>query len=146
MKLLMNKFADIPESEHPRVIGLTGMLTTPSIKPQNVLDDLLKLEATFRATITTAKGADFNDVLMHSTCPAERVLEYEKNNFLVENQDYIARKVKDMVKMIGEWPLDNMIARNSDPRLEKQPKPSKKYETICNDFQYQIGNLGMEFS
>lgn len=140
MKLLMNKFANIPEKEHPRVISLTGMLTTPSTKPLNVLDDLRNLEATFRAIITTAKGDDFNDVLMHSTCPNEQILEYEK---CVEKHSYIEHKLKDMLQRIGEWPLDNMGERRSDPRLEKQPKPSKKYETICKEFGYQIYNLGM---
>lgn len=141
MRILMSMFAELPENQHPRIIGLTGMLTQASIKPQNVLEDLRRLEATFRAQITTAKGASFNDVLLHSTCPTEKFIRYE-TNFLEGFGNFVARKVKAILKIIAEWPLDNVVERN-DPRLEKQPKPSKKYESICKEFEYHINNFGI---
>lgn len=143
MLLLMKKFEEYPESEHPRVIGLTGMLTTSSVKPQNVLNDLKLLEGKFRATITTAKGTAFNDVLMYSTRPVEQVITYE-SNFMSSFQDVIIKKVEAMVQMIKDWPLDST---NSDLspicRKDKQPKVQTKYESICKDFIYQMSNLGM---
>lgn len=143
MLMLMAKFKDYPnEHTHPRVIGLTGMLTAPSIKPQNVLEDLKRLEATFRATITTAKGAAFNDVLMYSTRPTESVIDYE-TNFPTEFQEYIARKIKIMIDVIASWPLDATHEKAvKDRRLDKQPKTQTKYETICKEFLFQTGNLG----
>lgn len=143
MLMMMKKFEEYPDSQHPRVIGLTGMLTSPSCKPQNVLDDLRRLEATFRAVITTSKGTAFNDVLMYSTRPNESVLSYESNP-MSTYQEFIVRKVENIRKMIASWPLDNTLERKRDPRNEKQPKVQTKYETICKEFIFQLGNLGMD--
>lgn len=143
MLALMAKFQEYPEHEHPRVIGLTGMLTAPSIKPQNVLSDLLELEARFRATICTAQGDSFRDVLLHSTCPIEKVVKYD-TNYSSEFQEFLIRKINKMIKMINDWPLDDDTnERLSDRRNEKQPKIGKKLETICKEFLHQLGNLGM---
>ncbi|XP_031624659.1 endoribonuclease Dicer-like [Contarinia nasturtii] len=143
MLMLMEKFCEVPEKDHPRVIGLTGMLTTSSIKPMNVLDDLRKLEGKFRATITTAKGAAFNDVLMYSTRPVEQVIIYEKY-FPSSFQEFIINKVDLMHKLIKNWPLDVQHETNRDiRRKDKQPKVQSKYEGICRDFTYQMTNLGL---
>lgn len=147
MLKLMEKFRDIdgkvPKENHPRVIGLTGMLTTASIKPQNVLEDLRRLESTFRGTITTARGAAFNDVLMYSTRPDESVLTYD-TNFPDDFQKTIGARVAEMLELIKNWPLDidNEIVKR-DFRKDKQPKTQTKYETICKEFNFQVGNLGM---
>lgn len=137
MLILMAKFQEYDESQHPRVIGLTGMLTAPSIKPLNVLDDLRRLEGTFRATIITARGDSFNDVLMHSTCPNESVLTYD-TNFGNNFQKSIIQKVERMLEVIKCWPLDETHERRND----KQPKIQKKFESICKEFLFQLGNLG----
>lgn len=145
----MEKFREIdgkvPKENHPRVIGLTGMLTTASIKPQNVLEDLRRLESTFRGTITTAKGDAFNDVLMYSTRPNESVLTYD-TNYPDQFQEFVAAKVNAMLKLIENWPLDinNEIVKR-DFRKDKQPKTQTKYETICKEFNFQVGNLGVYF-
>lgn len=142
MLMLMAKFKECDERQHPRVLGLTGMLTAPSIKPQNVLGDLLRLEGTFRATIITARGDSFTDVLMHSTCPTETVLPFE-SNYLDNYHEFIAKKVERMLAVIGSWPLDETHERKSDRRNDKQPKIQKKFEKICKEFVFQLGNLGM---
>lgn len=142
MVLLMAKFNECPKELHPRVIGLTGMLTAPSIKPGNVLSDLQNLEARFRATIKTAQGDSFKDVLIHSTCPTEKVIEYEK--YLPSDfHEFLNRRLNKMIKTINEWPLDEAGEGSSDRRNEKQPKIQKKFETICKEFMYQLGSLGM---
>lgn len=145
MSLLMAKFNDYPEHLHPRVIGLTGMLTAPSIKPGNVLNDLNQLEARFRATIKTAQGDSFKDVLMHSTCPTETVIEYERN-LSSDFHDLLDRRISKMIKAINEWPLDETTESLADRRNDKQPKIQKKFETICKEFNYLLGSLGMLFS
>lgn len=147
MLMLMQKFRDlddrkVPAKDYPRIIGLTGMLTTASIKPQNVLEDLRRLESTFRATITTATGTKFNDVLLHSTRPVEHVLAYETNRSTTF-QDFVYRKIELILELIKSWPLDNTHEVNRDHRKEKQPKTQTKYETICKELMFQIGNLGL---
>lgn len=145
MLMLMQKFLEldgkIPKKDQPRVIGLTGMLTTPSVKPQNVLDDLRRLESTFRGTITTARGAAFNDVLMYSTRPEESVITYE-TNFPTSFVEFVIQKVDFMLKLIKDWPLDSTNEVKSNFRKDKQPKIQTKFETICKEFKYQMCNLG----
>lgn len=140
MLMLMAKFKDLPESEHPRVIGLTGMLTAPSIKPQNVITDLNRLESTFRGVIATAKGASFQDVLMHSTSPDEKVIYYEK---YLNLDDAISRKIEKMKEMINGWSLDP-THETRDRYNDKQPKIQTKFESICKDYEYQINTLGKQ--
>lgn len=118
------------------------MLTAPSIKPVNVLSDLEYLEARFRAVIKTAQGDSFKDVLMHSTCPTEKVIEYEKH-VSSEFHEKLVRKVNAMINMVNEWPLDETSEGLSERRNEKQPKIQKKFTTICKEFIYQLGSLGM---
>lgn len=146
MLMLMQKFRDldgkIPEKEHPRVIGLTGMLTAASIKPQNVIEDLRRLESTFRATITTATGSAFNDVLMYSTRPEESVLAYE-TNFPDGFNEMICQKVNAMLALIQSWPLVSTHEIIRDFRNDRQPKIQTKYETICKEFIFQMNNLGL---
>lgn len=142
MLRLMALFKDCPEKDHPRVIGLTGMLTAPDIKPADVLNDLKRLESTYRGIITTAKGSAFNDVLMYSTCPNEMEISYEKNlpsNF----QKAITNKVDDIKKILKTWPFDDRMEEEHDPRRDKQPKFKKKMEKICKDFLYEMQNLGL---
>lgn len=142
MLLLMAKFNEYPVNEHPRVIGLTGMLTAPSIKPSNVLTDLENLEARFRAVIKTAQGDSFKDVLIHSTCPTETVVSFE-TNLPSDFEQFLNRMLKKMIATIAEWPMDETSEGLSERRNEKQPKIAKKFETICKEFIFQLGNLGM---
>lgn len=130
MLMLMAKFKDYPESDLPRIIGLTGIPTTASIKPKNVVEDLARLEATFRATITTATGNSFDNVLQHSTKPVESVILY--NQCVASSfHAFIERKRDEMRKLIDIW---------SD--MEKQPKIHEKFMTILDDFYFEVGNLG----
>lgn len=141
MLLLMAEFNRYKADQLPRVIGLTGMLTAPSIKPQNVLGDLQRLEATFRATIKTAQGDSFTDVLQHSTCPTETTIEFETNR-PSQFHEFLLRTLAKMIKSINEWPLEETNERLSDRRHDKQPKIGKKFEGVCKEFEFQLKNLG----
>lgn len=125
MQKLMRLFDEYDEDEQPRVIGLTGSLTPPSTKPQNILDDLNRLEKTFRATITTVKGDSFTDVLMHSTRPKETMIVYESNS-PQESHAHIRRKINGLKELIET--LD--VAKT-------------KFGSIFDEFLYHFDNLGM---
>lgn len=129
MLLLMEKFKEVQTSEHPRVIGLTGMLTAPSIKLNEVKSDLKRLEATFRAVIMTAKGDTFGDVLMHSTCPVEKVICYDEP---ASCDDTITERLEKMKLMIDDWEL-------------KTPKIKPKFKKICDFYENQFNTLGKHF-
>lgn len=134
MASLMTKFSDYPDDEHPRVIGLTGMLTAPSIKPINVLNDLLDLEAKFRATIKTAHGDLAGEVLEFSTCPKEELIAYAENP-ATEFQNSVFAILENMKQTVNEWPL-------SDQGNECQLKAGNKFDPLCEAFRNQLKNLG----
>lgn len=134
MASLMAKLNEYPTNKQPRVIGLTGMLTAPSIKPINVLSDLNNLEARFQATIKTAHGDLFKDVLQYSTCPNEQLIRYEANP-QSELQDSVFCILKNMMETINEWPMPD---RGNEKQL-------KNFELICEELKNQLENLGKFF-
>lgn len=142
MAILMKQFDDVLEENLPRIIGLTGMLTAPSIEPDDVLEDLNRLERTLHGKITTAKGADINDVLMYSTCPIEKSIIYKKMDSN-EFKQLIIRKVQYMIELIDEWPLDMENGATSDNvNNDNQKKLQKKYKMICTGICEQANDLG----
>lgn len=65
MHQLMQQFEHIPKPEQPRVIGLTGMLISASIKPEQVRNELETIETVFQSTISTIGSYDdFRNMLM----------------------------------------------------------------------------------
>lgn len=135
MASLMTKFSEHPDDEHPRVIGLTGMLTAPSIKPINVLTDLTDLEAKFRATIKTAHGDLAGEVLEFSTCPKEELIPFTENP-TTDFRNSVVVILANMKQTIKEWPL-------SDQGNESQLKAGNKFDPFCDGFQKQLENLGL---
>lgn len=145
MSHLMAKFTDVPECDHPRVIGLTGSLTSASVKPQNVLQELRDLEARFRSTIVTVQGLNaYADVLMHSTKPNESVIQFEQRAhtpFL----NFIMSRAVELKNMIKNWPIIN-TRNTTDETLKRVPTIQKKINSICDDFIYHIGSTGAVFA
>lgn len=142
MSHLMAKFADVPESDHPRVIGLTGSLTSAAIKPQNVVKELSDLEAKFRATIVTVQGLNaYEEVMMHSTNPKESVIQFEQHlhtPFIL----FIMKKSGELKNMIKTWPIIN-TRNTSDETLKRVPTIQKNINSICDDFIHHIGSTGL---
>lgn len=144
MVQLMAKFKDCPVDKQPRVIGLTGMLTSPSVKLQNVISDLTRLESTMRGTISTVKGLKaYHDVLMYSTCPNEQRVLYEVQPPSTVSL-YLSQKMNELMASIKLWPVEAQQQHfdASDLRNDRQPKPQKVLDKICSDFLYQINILG----
>lgn len=141
MSHLMAKFADVPESDHPRVIGLSGSLTSSSVKPQNVLKELKDLEAKFRASIVTVQGLNaYEDVLMHSTKPNESVIQFEQYSHTAFI-NFIMNQAGGLKNMISTWPIIN-TRNTADETLKRVPTIQKKINSICDDFIYHIGSTG----
>lgn len=143
MAILMAKFNDCPESEQPRVIGLTGSLTKSSVKPINVVEDLYSLESTFRATITTAQGAKaFNEVLMYSTSPREDIITYNPTTFgQSSTSQIIIEKVRKLIFAVDKWPFE--INRAIDYTLNKKPTARTGLVSSLKDLIYHFENYGM---
>lgn len=148
MHQLMSCFTDrtLNESLLPRVIGLTGMLTSPSVKPVNVIDDLIRLESTFRSAIATAKGLTaFREVLDYSTAPREIRLEYAPPTYMSPALILIEKKIEAAAKMIELWPVDSKHDRNGtmDLKANRTPSPLKSLMNSLKDFVYQMKDFGL---
>lgn len=142
MTRIMAKFSEIPDEQQPRVIGLTGSLTSSSIKPNNVLDDLKTLEATFRATITTVQGLTaYKDVMMYSTNPNESVISYE-TTIPTKFIEFLISRIDVALRNVASWPIVEP-SRSADNSLIREPKIQNRLKKICNNFVYQISNSGM---
>lgn len=132
MHQLMSEFTKHPEVELPRVIGLTGLLTSSSPILKNVQDELEKLETIFRSTIATVKGTGaFENVLLYSTCPEETIWVYEtyKPCDLIQR---ILKRVDALGVEIEDWPI---VGRHELEKLDKLKK-------LLLDLKYQIEDLG----
>lgn len=147
MHVLMSCFTDrtLDQSQLPRVIGLTGMLTSPSVKPLNVIDDLNRLESTFRSAIATAKGLTaFNEVLDYSTAPKEILLEFPPAVYMSPVISLIEEKVLEVNKMINAWPIDSKNERNGmDLKANRTPSPLKSLKNSFSDFVHQMKDFGV---
>lgn len=148
MHQLMSCFTDrtLNETLLPRVIGLTGMLTSPSVKPANVIDDLIRLESTFRSAIATAKGLTaFREVLDYSTAPKEIRLEYAPPAYMSPALALIEKKIEAVIKMIELWPVDSKQDKNGtmDLKANRTPSPLKSLMNSLRDFVYQMKDFGV---
>lgn len=147
MHQLMSCFTE-PKLNHallPRVIGLTGMLTSPSVKPVNVIDDLIRLESTFRSAIATAKGLTaFNEVLDYSTAPKEIRLDFAPPSFTSPAISLIEKKIEAINKMIELWPVDKHDKNGTmDLKANRTPNPLKSQMNSLKDFVYQMKDFGV---
>lgn len=138
-------YKTLDQSKLPRAIGLTGMLTSALVKPENVIADLIRLESTFQSAIATAKGLNaFNEVLEYSTAPTEIILEYPPPQIKSAAIHMIEEKIKYVNKMILSWPVEK-TDRNGTMILKAQrtPSPLKSLRNSFNDFVYQINDFGL---
>lgn len=128
MHQLMHQYTLASESERPRIIGLTGMLLSGSVKPHTVIEHLENLEATLHGTIATVESfQDHKNVLTFSTNPDEKVVKYEtgsKTEFEVQIKS-IVTKIQEKVQ---NWPNMNSLGN--------------KIKKMLNGFLFQLSELG----
>lgn len=144
MRELMKCFCDKSLKEYmlPRVIGLTGMLTSPSVSPQNVIEDLNQLECTFRSAIATAKGLTaFSEVLDYSTAPKEIRMEYAPPTLTSEAIQFIQKEITDLIEQIKLWPVEKK--ETLDLKVNRTPSPLKSLINSLKDFVYQMNDFGI---
>lgn len=128
MHQLMNQYAQAIESHRPRVIGLTGMLLSGSVKPCSVHSHLEKLENTLHGTIATvASIEDHEKVLTYSTNPDEKIVKFERNA-PTELDERIKIIVQNIIEKVHNWPVLSAVA--------------SKIKRMLDDFLYQLSELG----
>lgn len=132
MHQLMDQYVLADVSQRPRIIGLTGMLLTGSVKPHAVTMHLEKLENTLNGNIATVKSfSDHENVLIYSTNPDEKIIKYESTT-PTDFQNRITSVVANIMEKLESWPdADSLCSR---------------IKKLLNDFLYQLSDLGESIS
>lgn len=137
---IMKQFQYIDAEKHPRIIGLSGMLSgiSSSVNVDNVEDELSALEATMNAKIVTVrKIQDYLNVLLHSTNPNEFYIRYNHND--QETSDMKSLK-DDLLKKIDEirWEL-SFVEINGMKEINPSslnPSKSRRLKEISLFFEH----------
>lgn len=148
MHQLMNLYSQYTESTRPRIIGLTGMLISKSVKAEGVVDALQSLESTFQANIATVKTMqELNNVMVYSTNPQEHLLRFQPGSGDAPNTiDRVARIVEGMVTNLERWPVDQSHQKTNLHQLKgKMPTITAYLRSLLNDFIYQMKDFGWLF-
>lgn len=140
---IMEQFLRVPKSEHPRVIGLSGMLLYKQIKSVDVVaSELERLENTFYATIATVGSYDsYTEVCKFSTDPKELLVSYDVSSPAPVVRD-ILKSIEKFVLSLADFDLPKYI--NQNKALQRDcPKPLKAMQKGFKEVMYQIEDLGL---
>lgn len=145
MHQMMRIYSEQPASDQPRIVGLTGMLISGSVKPHSVIESLDSLENTFHANIATVRSyQELNNVLVFSTNPKEHVLRYQNGSGDSEDTvELITKLVERMVLTVQRWPIDETHQKTNSHELKNRLTNTATYlQKLLNDFVYQMKDLG----
>ncbi|XP_058829652.1 endoribonuclease Dcr-2 [Topomyia yanbarensis] len=140
---VMEQFLRVPKAEHPRVIGLSGMLLYKQVKQvDQVAAELERLENTFQATIATVGSYDaYTEVCKFSTNPEESLLSFCAISPCPEMQE-IGRNVQIFIKSVEEFHLPKYLNQNKSLQRDL-PKPKKQIKKYFNELIYQLHDVGL---
>lgn len=141
---LMKQFKYIPVHQHPRVIGLSGMLIgiSSSVTQESVKEDLEQLESTFLSTIVTVhRLEEYSNVLLYSTNPKEGFINYEKT----EMCELTERLVEKVGSIRWDLSLIKVNAVTIDPHTLRRTKPKKVkiLSLMFEDFKFVLEDMGL---
>lgn len=145
MHQLMRLYSEHRETTRPRVIGLTGMLVSKSVKAEGVIDSLTSLESTFHANIATVKTMqELNNVMVYSTNPIEHILRFQHGSGdSPDTIDQIEKHVARMVAALERWPVDESHQKTNIYQMKgKLPNITTYLRSLLNDFVFQMKDLG----
>lgn len=140
---IMEQFLRVPKSDHPRVIGLSGMLLKKQLKAADqVPQELERLENTFLATIATVGSYDaYTEVCRFSTNPAEKLLRFSDATPSSVMAD-ISRSILSFLSTVETFHLPKYLNQNKS--LERDmPKPKKQIQKFFKEVIYQLDDLGL---
>mgnify|MGYP002803811972 CR=1 FL=1 len=108
-KRIMDCFANIPEQDHPRILGLTASVLDGKVTRQMIPGKITELESTLRSVCMTA--SDPNEVEKHGARPEGIPKEYSLSSDSIDDR---SRKVQDQFHSI----LNSLLAFLKDIKLE----------------------------
>lgn len=140
---IMEQFLRVPKSDHPRVIGLSGMLLYKQIKVvEHVSIQLERLENTFYSTIATVGSYDaYTEVCRFSTDPKEQLLTFELHSPSPEIVS-ILQSITQFVSTVENYHLPKYL--NQNHALQRDlPKPKKMIKNNFTQLIHQLKDLGL---
>lgn len=140
---IMEQFLRVPKSEHPRVIGLSGMLLYKQIKSVDVVgSELDRLENTFYATIATVGSYDsYTEVCRFSTDPEELFVSFA-NTAPGPVVAEILQSINKFSTSLSNFDLPKYINQNK-ALMRDCPKPLKEIQKGFRELSYQLQDLGL---
>uniref|UniRef100_A0A182MYJ8 ribonuclease III n=1 Tax=Anopheles dirus TaxID=7168 RepID=A0A182MYJ8_9DIPT len=146
MHSIMKEIVTAPAKDRPRVIGLSGTLLFKELKmPQQVPEELERLENTFSATIATvANYEEYSNVASFSTNPNELLLPYFNNTVrFIPVVAEILTKLTDFQKQLELLHMPEYTTQSSRTLLKGYTKPVKEVKKALSEFEYQLLELGI---
>ncbi|XP_053683457.1 endoribonuclease Dicer-like [Sabethes cyaneus] len=140
---IMEQFLRTPKVDHPRVIGLSGMLLYRQLKlVEQVSPELEKLENTFLSTIATVGSYDaYTEVCKFSTNPTERLIRYSDSVSTPVIAELI-KGINDFIVTVENFHLPKFLNQNKSLQRD-MPKPKKQIVKYFKEVIYQIQDLGL---
>lgn len=144
MHELMAQFDRTPRSEHPRVIGLSGMLIRGRVRPVEVISRLENLEVVFNGVIKTVGNfGEYENVLLYSTAPKELLLRYQDNTVKLGIIQRIEVLVCQIRAKIENWPKTQDVILDGKVVKHGVVNPRKELMSMFTQFMYQFNDLGV---
>ncbi|XP_018331371.1 endoribonuclease Dicer [Agrilus planipennis] len=139
MRQLMKHFENVIEK--PRVLGLTATLLNGNVKPDQVLNEVKKLETTFQSKVATVDELKF--VIGYSTNPEEKIMSFRKNPRTCL-EDQIFKILETCIKIVQKIPkIQNCQSELANKHIPLGvEKTYKDYVNMLKDIQMHVDMLG----
>lgn len=143
---LMKQFQYCDKKKHPRILGLSGMLTgiSSKVNADNAEEELKALEATLQSKIVTVlKIQEYKNVLLFSTNPDEKYIRYD---IIHDDSDV----VKELINKIASirWGLSfvkvpGMQEINPKSLNPRKSRKLKEISLLFEDVKVQLETMGL---
>ncbi|XP_023297775.2 endoribonuclease dcr-1 [Lucilia cuprina] len=144
MHEFLSAFQYCDQSKLPRVIGLTGVIIKGN-KLGQVIQELNKLEATFRGNIVTIQDLEqMKNVMVYSTKPIELMVTFSSHSHSFHAVEKVKQIIANCVNVIKNFDI-GIVPQKMSKSLASLRAPNKKSNitNLLNDFIYQMEDFGL---
>ncbi|XP_037956391.1 endoribonuclease Dicer [Teleopsis dalmanni] len=144
MHEFMKLYSAEDKQNKPRVVGLSGVLLKGN-KMKDALKDIIELEQVMHGNIITVKSyKDYQNVLLYSAVPLEKMVSYNSASTTNQINDEIRNEIECLSNFIDSWDIGEQPIKLSKGLLkEKSPSKKKFCKNLLQDFLFQMDNFGL---
>lgn len=143
---LMKQFQYVNPKDHPRIIGLSGMLVgiASKLKPETILDELNKLESTLNSKIVTVrKIQEYKNVLLYSTKPNEFFIKYPIDDYEDELVPAMKKKIDEIRWDLSLIKVPGMQEINPKSLNPVKSRRLREISLLFEDVKLEIDSMGL---